>query len=72
MTEIIRERRPPNAATRKDRALKAVKAVDLASTEADRLAGDLANNVNKAERAYAAQERSAMRLQLQHQSRDYS
>lgn len=30
ITEIIWERRPPNAATRKDRALKAAKAEKLA------------------------------------------
>lgn len=50
---------------------KARWAAVLGNPEADRVAGDLANNVNKAERAYAVQERSAMRLQLQHESRDY-
>lgn len=42
-----------------------------AELEADRIAADLANNENKAQRAHQAQERNAMRLQIRHQSRDW-
>lgn len=40
-------------------------------TEAELIAADLANNRNKAERAYQEQEAKAMRLQLQYQSVDF-
>lgn len=39
--------------------------------EAERIAADLANDHDKAAKAHRAQEASAMRLQLQHQSGDY-
>lgn len=40
-------------------------------SEEELLAGDLANDFDKAGRAHRAQERNAMRLQFQHASRDY-
>jgi hypothetical protein len=40
-------------------------------SEAELLAADIAYNVDKAGKAHRLQERNAMRLQLQHASRDY-
>lgn len=43
-----------------------------AELEADRIAADLAYNVDKAQRAHQAQERNAMRLQRRQYSGDFA
>ena len=40
-------------------------------TEAEAIAADLHNDIDKAGKAHQAQERNAMRLQIRHQSRDW-
>ena len=43
-----------------------------AQAEADRIAADLANNENKAQRAHQAQERNAFRLQQRQYTGDFA